>query len=152
MFGRAGCAYVYSIHAKYCMNVVTEREGVGSAVLIRAIEPAVGISLMQQRRGLSEIRDLCRGPARLCQALDIGPDLNGHDLTTASKLWLEEMECIRGQHHCSPRIGVTSAKEAVLRFFIPHNIYVSGTRVQNRPRILFARAMDPTKSTVIDGA
>src|SRR5436190_14846866 len=67
MFGPAGRAYVYMIHARWCLNVVTEEVGVASAVLIRALEPLAGIPLMQERRGLDNLRDLARGPARLCQ-------------------------------------------------------------------------------------
>src|SRR3954469_3729907 len=63
MFGPAGHAYVYMIHSRWCLNAVTEPEGTPSAVLIRAIEPLVGIDLMHERRGTDIVRDLTRGPA-----------------------------------------------------------------------------------------
>src|SRR5687768_17100174 len=64
MFGPPGHAYVYMIHAKWCFNTVTEDVGLGSAVLIRALEPLEGIELMHARRGVENIFDLTRGPAR----------------------------------------------------------------------------------------
>ena len=62
MFGRAGTLYVYPIHAKYCLNAVTESDGVGCAVLIRAIEPVWGVEAMQENRGVEDLRRLTRGP------------------------------------------------------------------------------------------
>lgn len=67
MFGPPGHAYVYAIHAKWCFNVVTEAEHTGSAVLIRAFEPLIGISHMEARRNTQVLHDLTRGPSRLCQ-------------------------------------------------------------------------------------
>ena len=65
MFGPPGHAYVYAIHARWCLNTVTAGDGVGCAVLLRALEPLLGIELMQKRRNTERPRDLCRGPARL---------------------------------------------------------------------------------------
>src|SRR5262245_18651878 len=129
MFGPAGHAYVYMIHARWCLNAVTEAEGVGSAVLIRAVEPLEGIGLMQQRRGRTELRDLARGPARLCQALGVTKALDGHDLTNEREVWITEDSKQNGQALeilRSRRIGVTSAASRLLRFFIAGNPYVSG--------------------------
>ncbi len=131
MFGPAGFAYVYPIHARYCFNVVTESIGKPSAVLIRAVEPLEGIETMQQRRSIDRRTDLARGPARLCEALAVGPTLNGHDLTAGRFLWIEDAT---GDSLCdcevitTRRIGVTSAKELLLRFaFHPHP-FVSGPK------------------------
>jgi DNA-3-methyladenine glycosylase len=72
MFGPAGHAYVYLIYGLYwCLNFVCEPEGVANAVLIRALEPTVGIPVMQKRRRMENLRLLCAGPGRLCQALGI---------------------------------------------------------------------------------
>ena len=90
MFGPPGHAYVYSIHAKWCLNAVTQPEGEPSAVLIRAVEPLVGIELMRRRRGREKPLELARGPARLCQALDIDLRHNGLDLTKGRGLWIAE--------------------------------------------------------------
>ncbi len=81
LFGPPGRAYVYrsyGIHA--LLNAVCEPEGVGAAVLIRALEPLEGIDLMRERRGLERVEDLCSGPGKLTQALGIELDLNGSDL------------------------------------------------------------------------
>jgi DNA-3-methyladenine glycosylase len=81
LFGQPGLAYVYrsyGVHA--CLNAVSEREGVGTAVLIRALEPTEGLDLMRSRRGLERPEDLCSGPGKLTQALGIWLDLNGTSL------------------------------------------------------------------------
>ncbi len=88
MFGPPGHAYVYAIHSRWCLNAVTEPEGVPSAVLIRAVEPLEGFQIMQLRRGRSELRELARGPARLCEAFAIDRTLNGWDLTLGQQLWI----------------------------------------------------------------
>lgn len=130
MFGPPGHAYVYMIHAKWCLNAVTEEVGLGSAVLIRAIEPLEGIELMRQRRGKERLLDLARGPARLCQALAVSKVHDGWDLTTGRELWIAEaatddlpLRVVR-----SPRIGISSATHRLLRFFALGNVYVSGRR------------------------
>src|SRR6202011_2775871 len=77
LFGPPGRAYVYRSYGVHAMlNAVTEAEGVGAAVLIRALEPVVGLDAMRARRGLDRPEDLCSGPGRLTQALGIGLDLN----------------------------------------------------------------------------
>lgn len=130
MFGPPGHAYVYTIHAKWCLNVVTEGAGVGSAILIRAIEPLIGLPLMQQRRGREKLLELARGPARLCQALDIDRDEDGWDLTLGKQLWISDESKQVGEERiaCSPRIGISSATDLLLRFFYEGNVFVSGRR------------------------
>ncbi len=136
MFGPAGHAYVYMIHARWCLNAVTEDIGQGSAVLIRAIEPLVGIELMQARRGIEKLVDLARGPARLCQALDVTKRYDGWDLTLGRELWIaDDARPFANNQNGAPlriarsrRIGVTSAQHRLLRFFLAGNPYVSGRR------------------------
>ena len=132
MFGPPGHLYVYAIHAKFCMNAVTEAEGTPTAVLIRALEPQTGIELMRRRRGRDEIVDLARGPARLCQALAIDGRNNGMDLAEGRGVWIEEApQAGEFEIAVTTRIGVTSAQEEKLRFFVVGNRHVSGTRKQN---------------------
>jgi DNA-3-methyladenine glycosylase len=130
MFGPAGHAYVYTIHAKWCVNVVTEDVGRGSAVLIRAIEPLFGLPVMQQRRGREKLLELARGPARLCQALDIDRRLDGWDLTLGKELWISDGAENRLEEPIvtSSRVGISSATELMLRFFYEGNSFVSGKR------------------------
>jgi DNA-3-methyladenine glycosylase len=141
MFGPAGHAYVYAIHSRWCLNAVTEEVGQGSAVLIRAIEPLLGIEAMRARRG-SDMRllDLARGPARLCEALGVARPLDGWDLTLGQRLWIsdtppidEELAKLAGETRIprirrSRRIGVTSAQSRLLRFFWANCPFVSGAR------------------------
>ena len=78
MFGPAGCTYVYRAYGlHWCLNFVCEGVGIACAVLIRAIEPRFGIPTMQERRGLDDIRLLCSGPGRLCEALGLTRAHNG---------------------------------------------------------------------------
>ena len=124
MFGPAGRAYIYFTYGMhYCLNVVTRPAGVGEAVLIRALEPVEGITLMLNRRGVRDVRQLCSGPAKLVQALGIDPALNGHDLS-------QEPLTIRHDKEdyepiiSSARIGISRAKELPLRFTL-NSDYVS---------------------------
>jgi DNA-3-methyladenine glycosylase len=131
MFGPAGHAYVYVIHARWCLNAVTEGVGCGSAVLIRALEPVAGIDLMQGRRRIDDVRDLARGPARLCEALAVTRDFDTHDLTLGRDLWIAadpEASCRPQRILRSRRIGVTSAHARLLRFYVAGNPFVSGRR------------------------
>src|SRR6478736_5654279 len=129
MFGPPGHAYVYMIHSRWCLNAVTEPAGVPSAILIRAIEPLEGLELMHQRRRTDIVRDLARGPARLCEALAIDRTYNGWNLTAGRDLWIADdpesngvpLRVIR-----SARIGVTSAHRRLLRFYLANNRFVSG--------------------------
>ncbi len=128
MFGPPGRAYVYPIHSRYCLNAVTQATGTPSAVLIRAVEPLEGIELMRVRRRRHELRELTRGPGRLCEAFDIDRRLDHWDLTVPRRLWIcthdsQPFDAVEVQ--TSTRIGVTSAHDLPLRFFIPGNRFVS---------------------------
>jgi DNA-3-methyladenine glycosylase len=132
MFGPAGNVYVYFIYGRYyCVNVVTGTEGVGEAVLLRALEPIAGIELMQQRRHTSNLWQLCSGPGKLTQAMDITLRLNGSSLLAGplkiasadhfgSSLSAEEIIAV-------PRVGIVRGKEAPLRFYLRGNRFVSRT-------------------------
>ena len=91
MFGPPGHAYVYLVYGlHHCFNVVCSEEGVAAAVLIRALEPVAGTTLMHRRRGIAAGADarLAAGPARTCQALDIDRTHDGIDLLGEGDLWL----------------------------------------------------------------
>jgi DNA-3-methyladenine glycosylase len=135
MFGPPGHAYVYMIHSRWCLNAVTEPEGVPSAILIRAIEPLDGLSLMHQRRRTDIVRDLARGPARLCEALAIDRTYNGWDLTAGRELWIADGANSPGAASRivkSGRIGISSAQRRLLRFYLANNRFVSGRTARLR--------------------
>lgn len=129
MFGRPGHAYIYLIYGMYhCLNVVTGPNGVGQAVLIRALEPVEGIEIMQARRHQQNLRQLTNGPGKLCQAFAIDKRFYGHDLTQGKQLWLAAGEKPQEPIGISPRIGVRGDDEArsvAWRFFLQGNPYVS---------------------------
>ena len=131
MFGPSGHAYVYVIHARHCFNIVTEGIGIGSAVLIRALEPRWGCSLMEQRRGRTKAKELTSGPARLCEALGITRDHDGRDLLAPGTTDLglakppSHQRLELGPILSTPRIGVTSAHELEYRYVLAGSRYLS---------------------------
>ena len=145
MFEPAGSLYVYSIHSRHCMNVVTGKTGTGSAILIRALEPLEGLQKMQQNRGLtcpgsqaSRIpwqRSLTSGPGRLCEALQVDRNLDGIDLTRNESIWIEpppEMVTRRRWTPVTtPRIGIRLGQELPLRWIISGNHFVSGRAAEH---------------------
>jgi DNA-3-methyladenine glycosylase len=129
LFGPPGHAYVYrsyGIHALF--NVVCEPEDVGAAVLVRALEPLTGLDRMRERRRLQRAEDLCSGPGKLTQALDIELHHNEADLATGPVRVLdpppgwEAPELVRGV-----RIGITKAAE------LPWRWCARGSRHVSRP-------------------
>jgi len=127
MFGPPGHAYVYFIYGMYeCVNMVAEPDGIAGAVLIRAIEPLVGIELMQIRRpGAKRLRDVASGPGKLTIALGITRALNGADVTKGAlvvrgRRGAEAFEIVAG-----PRIGISQNADLPLRFTIAGNQFVS---------------------------
>lgn len=125
MFGPPGYAYVYFIYGMYyCFNAVTALEGVGEAVLIRALEPLAGVDLMRARRGRDSLIELCSGPARLSQAMGIARCCNGIDLT-AGPLYICQGEAVREEIVTTTRIGIKQGAELPLRFYLKGNRFVS---------------------------
>ena len=123
MFGPAGHAYVYTIHAKWCVNVVTEEVDRGSAVLIRAIEPITGIDVMRQRRGVDDVRQLCAGPGRLCQALGV---TGAHDgLVLDQPPFRLEGRAGPVEIVVGPRIGITRGADTPWRFGLAASRFLS---------------------------
>jgi len=122
-------AYVYLIYGRsFCFNITSETLGRGAAVLVRALEPVAGIGLMQQRRSSETVRDLCRGPGRLAQALAIDRVLDARYLPSDAEIWIAHWDRGRGPVGRSRRIGITRAAEAALRFYERGSPFVSGPR------------------------
>jgi DNA-3-methyladenine glycosylase len=133
MYGPPGHAYVYFIYGNhYCFNTVCSPPGVAEAVLVRAIEPALGEEIMRSRRPVYRPHDLGNGPAKLCVALDIDRRLDGVDLCAAdSPIWvarnpdLKPFLRARGPRITTPRVGLTQAADLPLRFCLAGSLYVS---------------------------
>lgn len=127
MFGDAGHAYVYAVHASHCLNIVTEPVGVPCAVLVRAVEPLEGIELMRLRRRVDDPRALASGPGRLCQAFGITREWDGVDVTSpeASPLTLIDVGLARGPVVRTPRIGIRVAVDLPYRFLVDGCPFVS---------------------------
>ncbi len=134
LFGPPGVAYVYrsyGIHA--LVNAVCEPQGVGAAVLVRALEPLDGIELMRARRGAVPDAELCNGPGKLTQALGIELRENDTPLTGAGPIAIaarpaawSDVEIVPG-----PRIGITKAVELPWRFCARDSLAVSRPRPQS---------------------
>ena len=116
MFLAPGHAYVYRIYGlHHCFNVVTAPEGVGEAVLIRSLLPVEGLERMAERRGRSAPAELCSGPAKLVQALGIGPQHDGRRIGSGG-LRLERRAGVAVRLRATPRIGISKATDLDLRF------------------------------------
>jgi DNA-3-methyladenine glycosylase len=132
LFLERGHAYVYLAYGiSFMLNVSSETAGVGAGVLIRAIEPTDGVAIMKRNRGVERLRDLTRGPGRLCAALAIDRRLDGIDLCRAGPLWLGSDGQAPSEIGLSKRIGITRAAESLLRFYVRGNPFVSGPQALN---------------------
>jgi DNA-3-methyladenine glycosylase len=140
MFGECGHAYVYLVYGMHeCLNVVAYSGAAAGAVLIRALEPVVGVDDIRRRRGrpTDPADRLCSGPAKLCQGLGVDRSLDGHDLTLGEGLWLARLESDSGvrvqsetQIESGPRVGVGYAGVWAAK---PWRFWVAGNRSVSRP-------------------
>jgi len=138
IFGPPGFAYVYFIYGNhYCLNVSCEPEGKAGCVLFRALEPLSGIEEMARARaieigGPADLPKLTSGPGRLCEAFGITRDRdNGCDLTSQnSSLWIGNDGYRARGIVATPRIGITKAADAPLRFLLGGNAFVSGRKLR----------------------
>jgi DNA-3-methyladenine glycosylase len=133
MFGPAGHAYVYrSYGIHWCLNLVCGDEGVADAVLIRALEPTAGLELQRERRGLEDVRLLCSGPGRLCQALGVTREEHDGRPLDEPPFRLEQRseppEILTG-----PRIGITRATERTWRYGLAGSRFLSRSLGRARP-------------------
>jgi DNA-3-methyladenine glycosylase len=131
MFGPPGHMYVYFTYGMHwCCNCVCGPEGDGSGVLIRALEPLRGLEQMRAARPrTARDRDLCRGPARLTQAMGINGAQNGIDLVGARDGFtiIDDGMAPPKDLTGGPRIGISLGKDLPWRWSVPGNRYVSGT-------------------------
>lgn len=130
LYGPPGKAFVYLTYGiHYLLNIITEIEGFPAAVLIRAIEPLEGVSLMKKRRKDENLLNLCSGPGKVCQAFGINSALDGVMVTSSrSPLLIKE----RGKDDKSPielirrpRIGVREGKDKLWRVYLKGSSFIS---------------------------
>ena len=127
MFAPGGALYVYRIYGIHCcMNFVTEDEGVGAAVLIRALEPLAGEATMKRNRGGIENRVLwTNGPGKLCQAFGVRHEHDGLSLG-GPRVFVEDAPVLKArQIQRSARIGISKAVDLPWRFYEKDNPFVS---------------------------
>jgi DNA-3-methyladenine glycosylase len=131
MFLPGGHAYVYrSYGIHWCLNFVCGEAGVSSAVLVRALEPTRGVEEMRERRGVDDMRLLCSGPGRLCQALGVTREHDGLPLDRPPfelARRRRDVEVVSG-----PRVGLTKAVDRPWRYAAAGSRFLS--RPLRRPR------------------
>jgi DNA-3-methyladenine glycosylase len=126
MFGPPGRAYVYrSYGIHWCLNFVCEAEGHGAGVLIRALEPIVGIDVMRERRAMNKVQLLCSGPGKLGQALGVVHEFNGMALSEAPFHLVPALKPV--DVVCGPRIGISKAIDLPWRFGLEGSPFLSKT-------------------------
>ncbi len=118
MFGTSGCAYIYTTHGIHsCIDIVAKSKRFkAGGVLIRALDPLVGIETMKKNRKINNFQNLTNGPAKLAQALQITKKLYGMDLTTPDILFVSEGISSKNKIHSSPRIGISKAIDKLWNF------------------------------------
>jgi DNA-3-methyladenine glycosylase len=134
MFGPPGHLYVYFTYGMhFCANIVTGRDGHGSAVLLRAVEPLEGLERMAERRGISDEHLLCAGPGRLTQAFGIARAENGADLVEDEAVFLAKGHPLDAESiGISPRIGVNVGADLPWRFFELGSPFLSRRSIPGR--------------------
>ena len=131
MFEDGGKIYVYFIYGNYyCFNIVTERKGTGSAVLIRAVEPCTGLNLMKKRRAkVKNEHDLTNGPAKFCLAFGIDRRHNGMELNRGKFFIADNTAEEPVNAVVTKRIGIKEGADYPYRFYIKNNPFVSNHRL-----------------------
>ncbi|MBC7840800.1 MAG: DNA-3-methyladenine glycosylase [Gemmatimonadaceae bacterium] len=129
LHGPPGTAYVYRIYGMHwCLNAVTLPEGVGSAVLLRAVEPLGDLRPLERRRPAARrTRDLTNGPGKLCAAYGITGAHDGGSLLRGAVRIVKGTVVADNAVAVSPRIGISRAADWPLRFFVADNPFVSAT-------------------------
>jgi len=129
MFNNGGVAYVYVCYGIHTLfNIVTNKESIPHAILIRAIEPLKGISIMKKRRNFSNLYNLTSGPGKLTQALGISMQHNGTSLLGPEIILRQYKKISKNDIISSPRVGIAYAGKDILnpwRFRISDNKWCS---------------------------
>jgi DNA-3-methyladenine glycosylase len=127
MFGEAGTIYVYQIYGMhFCVNISTNKRDIGEAVLIRALEPTLGIELMQERRKTEIVKNLCSGPGKLVQAMGIHKQMNDWRILDSDlKIIAPNIQVFDNEIITTTRIGITQGADLPYRFYLKDNKFVS---------------------------
>ncbi len=152
MWGPPGHGYVYFIYGNHwCFNVVCRPAGSAEAVLIRALEPAIGLELMEKRRAVRDPRQLTNGPGKLCAAMDIDRAFDGIDLCDAqSPLFIARNPALknflkqRGPIITTTRVGIVKAAALPLRFYLGGSGFISRKAPNNSLQETVAAVGRPT--------
>lgn len=137
LFGPPGTWYVYlSYGMHWCANLVCQKAGLASAVLLRALEPTEGLDIMRRRRGRVLDRDLCSGPGKLCQALGISRELDGVRMSRSPVLVRPADRWEENRVTVTSRIGITKAADWPLRFHVAGSPWTSRKETGGRSRDL----------------
>lgn len=126
MWGEPGIAFIYMVHGNWLFNVITGKRGEPGGVLIRAVEPLIGLDAMKKQRGIEEVRNLTSGPGKLTKAMSITKEQNGIDVTDPRSEIVIGGNVEKGIGiESSHRIGVSQDLPRKLRFYIKNNEFVS---------------------------
>ncbi len=126
MFGEGGNAYVYFTYGNhYCVNVVIGKTGIAHAVLIRAVEPLEGIKYMHKNRNTDSVYNLCSGPGKLCEAMEINSKLNGVSLQGNEVFISETVDLKKRKVKSTIRIGISKNADKLYRFIDPQSPFIS---------------------------
>lgn len=130
MFGEPGHAYIYFSHGlHHCLNVTARLDLPAGGVLIRALEPVLGIDTMRALRGRQPVTDLASGPGKLTQALAVDRSLYGTDMTREGPIFIcDDADAPELEIEATPRIGISRATDRLWRFIAADSPFVSGPR------------------------
>jgi DNA-3-methyladenine glycosylase len=136
LFLERGHAYVYVCYGtSFMLNVSSEIAGVGSGVLLRALQPLTGIEQMRRGRERVRLADVARGPGRLAAAMRVSMRHDGLNLFSGTRLWIGSDGYRVDDIGVSVRIGLSKAADEHLRFFVAGSAYLSGSRALNTWRV-----------------
>jgi DNA-3-methyladenine glycosylase len=131
MFDEGGYSYIYLVYGMYhCFNIITEKKDYPAAVLIRAVEPIEGLALMKKNRKTDELKNLCSGPAKFCQAFALTKKQSGIDLSKSKEIWLEDRgnKIKNSEIVKTKRVGIDYSghcREWPWRFYLKDNKLIS---------------------------